>query len=185
MKQAMSWMRLLAGRLLVIERRFVQRLRASAMLRRVAHADLLSFGRGAMARGTAIGMFWTCMPMPFQMAPAALFCWLGFGNLPIALLCVWLSNPLTYLPFFYVEYKIGMTLFHGDEANAGLSLAEFAARYENVAELAGHVYWVVLEGALVLGVALAVVGYFAGAMMSFYLGRVSTAFARRRRARDD
>ena len=32
------------------------------------------------------------------------------ANLPVALACVWLSNPLTYVPMFYFAYKLGCWL---------------------------------------------------------------------------
>ena len=33
-------------------------------------------GREEICRGLAVGMFWACAPMPMQMVPALLFCWL-------------------------------------------------------------------------------------------------------------
>ena len=115
------------------------------------------------------------MPMPFQMVPAAISCALAFANLPAALLAVWISNPLTYVPIFYLEYQIGMMLF-GSEVEALLSFEEFTARHEEIAESVGVLYLGVLQGALVLGVAAAAVGY----LLAIPLNRYLLRFVKRR-----
>ena len=81
--------------------------RAPYGLARLAHSDLMSWKQEQVSRGLAIGLFWAFVPMPFQMAPAALFCWLTRANLPLALAGVWISNPFTYVPIFYAAYRVG------------------------------------------------------------------------------
>lgn len=83
------------------------RLNPNGRLARLARSEILDFERGHLARGLAIGMFWAFLPIPFQMAPAALFCFFARGNLPLALVAVWISNPLTYPAIFYFEYRVG------------------------------------------------------------------------------
>ena len=86
------------------------RLNPKGRLARLARSEILDFERGHLARGLAIGMFWAFLPIPFQMFPAALFCFFARGNLPLALVAVWISNPLTYAPIFYFEYQFGAFL---------------------------------------------------------------------------
>ncbi|MBE8158632.1 MAG: DUF2062 domain-containing protein, partial [Betaproteobacteria bacterium] len=93
--------------------RFPNKTRAAKIIAAVISADLIRFTDIRVARGMAVGMFWAFVPMPFQMAPAFLFCWLSRANLPVAMACVWISNPFTYLPIFSAQYQIGVWVFGG------------------------------------------------------------------------
>ena len=63
--------------------------------------------RRSVTRGIAIGLFWAFIPMPMQMM-AVIFTTLLFRfNVPIAITMVWLSNPFTMPPLYYVEYLTG------------------------------------------------------------------------------
>lgn len=63
--------------------------------------------RRSVTRGVAIGLFWGFIPMPMQMI-AVIFTtpFLKF-NVPIAITMVWLSNPFTMPPMYYMEYLTG------------------------------------------------------------------------------
>ena len=74
----------------------------------------LSVNRRMVTRGVAIGLFWGFIPMPMQMlAVMATTPFLRF-NVPIAISMVWLSNPFTMPPMYYVEYLTG-NLILGEE----------------------------------------------------------------------
>ncbi len=63
--------------------------------------------RRSVTRGVGIGLFWGFIPMPMQMlAVIATTPFLKF-NVPIAISMVWLSNPLTMPPMYYMEYLTG------------------------------------------------------------------------------
>lgn len=98
------------------ERRLANRVRRNrdGLLAKMAAFQFFSFSPDAVRRGLAVGLFWALIPMPFQMAPATLFCWLARGNLPLALVCVWISNPLTYAPIFLLEFQVGKWLLNDD-----------------------------------------------------------------------
>ncbi len=63
--------------------------------------------RRSVTRGVGIGLFWGFIPMPMQMlAVIATTPFLKF-NVPIAISMVWLSNPFTMPPMYYMEYLTG------------------------------------------------------------------------------
>ena len=67
----------------------------------------LSVNRRMITRGVAIGIFWGFIPMPMQMlAVMATTPFIRF-NVPIAISMVWLSNPFTMPPMYYMEYLTG------------------------------------------------------------------------------
>ena len=67
----------------------------------------LSVNRRMITRGVAVGLFWGFIPMPMQMlAVMATTPFLRF-NVPIAISMVWLSNPFTMPPMYYMEYLTG------------------------------------------------------------------------------
>jgi uncharacterized protein (DUF2062 family) len=67
----------------------------------------LSVNRRMVTRGVAIGIFWGFIPMPMQMlAVMATTPFIRF-NVPIAISMVWLSNPFTMPPMYYMEYLTG------------------------------------------------------------------------------
>lgn len=90
---------------------------ADGLISRMLHTKLVLWNRESAARGAAIGMFWAFMPIPFQMFPAFLFCWMMAANLPIALLCVWITNPLTLIPILLLEYRLGQAVLSTDAAH--------------------------------------------------------------------
>ena len=168
--QKRIFMRYVVKQLFVLERKYKQKIRSSKWFAAMANRFLFSFRAQPLARGMAIGLFWMSIPMPFQMVPAALFCTLFSANLPIALLAVWVSNPFTYLPIFYIEYHIGAMLFGSDVM---FSFDEFTSQYEKAASTAGALYYTILQGGLVLGIGLAVIGYLLAFPLARYMARFS------------
>ncbi|WP_295420759.1 DUF2062 domain-containing protein [Sulfurovum sp.] len=67
----------------------------------------LSINRRMITRGVWIGLFWGFIPMPMQMlAVMATTPFVRF-NVPVAISMVWLSNPFTMPPMYYMEYLTG------------------------------------------------------------------------------
>ncbi len=71
------------------------------------YPGLWHFNHRSIPRGVAIGLFMACIPMPFQMVPAALVAILLRANLLFAIGLVWVSNPLTWIPIYYGLYCFG------------------------------------------------------------------------------
>lgn len=71
---------------------------------------LWHMNRHSVAKGFAVGLFFAWVPVPFQMvlgAGAAIF---FRANLPLSVVVVWITNPLTIPPMFYGAYKVGAFL---------------------------------------------------------------------------
>lgn len=78
---------------------------------RLMHApNLWHLNRHSVAWGVSIGLFMAFVPVPFQMLLAAAAAILMSANLPVAVVVVWVSNPITVAPFFYSAYKLGASL---------------------------------------------------------------------------
>jgi len=69
--------------------------------------EYLSVNRKSVSRGVLIGLFWAFIPMPMQMLGVMFTTPLFRFNVPIAISMVWLSNPFTMPPMYYMEYLTG------------------------------------------------------------------------------
>nr|WP_314478867.1 DUF2062 domain-containing protein [uncultured Pseudomonas sp.] len=72
--------------------------------------NLWHLNRHSVARAMGVGLFAALIPMPAQMLLAAAMAIPLRGNLPIAVSLVWLTNPLTMPPVFFVTYMVGAWL---------------------------------------------------------------------------
>ncbi len=60
------------------------------------------------AKGLAIGVFSGCFPFfGFQTLLGVFFAKLAKGNILLAAIGTWISNPFTYIPLYYFNYKVG------------------------------------------------------------------------------
>ena len=69
--------------------------------------EYLSINRKSISRGAMVGLFWGFIPMPMQMAAVMLSTPFIKFNVPLAISTVWLSNPFTMPPMYYMEYLTG------------------------------------------------------------------------------
>ena len=130
------------------------------LVARMLRSDLVRWEKSLVARGTAVGLFWAFIPMPFQMVPAMLCCWLMRANLPIALVWVWLTNPITLPPIILLEFAIGRLIENlaasygflpafydsGTIANTFQTLVAGSITLACIAMLAGYVTILLLFG---------------------------------------
>ena len=63
------------------------------------------------AKGIAVGVFCGCFPFfGFQTLLGLFLARLAKGNLFLAAIGTWISNPFTYFPLYFFNYKVGSLL---------------------------------------------------------------------------
>ena len=95
--------------------------------------EYLSINRKSVSRGVLVGLFWGFVPMPMQMlAVIAMTPFLRF-NVPVAISMVWLSNPFTMPPMYYMEYLTG-NLILGREGLSDIEITMdwFSENWDNI-----------------------------------------------------
>ena len=70
------------------------------------------------AKGLAIGVFSGCFPFfGFQTLIGVFLAKLVKGNIFLAAIGTWISNPFTYIPLYYFNYKVGSIFFNNSPNN--------------------------------------------------------------------
>lgn len=77
---------------------------------RLGDPSLWHLNRRSASWAVFWGLFCAFLPMPLQMVPAAIGALLFRINLPLVMLLVWVTNPLTLLPCMYAGYWLGSEL---------------------------------------------------------------------------
>ncbi len=73
------------------------------------------------AKGLAVGVFSGCFPFfGFQTLIGIFFARLINGNLVLATIGTWISNPFTYLPLYIFNFKVGGLFFKNNSDNVSL-----------------------------------------------------------------
>jgi hypothetical protein len=114
--------------------------------------SLWHLNRRSTAGAFAVGLFVMYLPPLGQMFIAAAAAILFRVNLPISVALVWLSNPLTFAPMYYLAYRVGSWI---------LSVPDHAPNIEYFLEW--H-HWLDLlapmtVGSLVCGAVFSALGY--------------------------
>ena len=69
------------------------------------------------AKGTAVGVFSGCFPFfGFQTLIGVSLAKVLNGNLVLAAIGTWISNPVTYIPLYILNYKIGSFIFNDNQS---------------------------------------------------------------------
>jgi len=112
--------------------------------------------RHSVAKAFLVGLMCAFIPVPFQMVLAAGGAILVRGNLPISVALVWLTNPLTMPPLFYMSYKVGAWASGIPE-----QAFSFELNFESLSVELANIWEPFLLGCGILGVSSGVLGYFA------------------------
>ena len=111
----------------------------------------------AIAKGLAVGVFAGCFPLfGLQSLIGIFLATVVRGSKVAAVAATWISNPLTYVPIYIFNYKIGKLLLRTGDTNLALDIDSFTA----FKELGPTFAITLLTGCFVVGLILACVTYF-------------------------
>ena len=71
--------------------------------------------RHSVAMASFLGLFIAFIPLPLQMVMAVFAAVFFRANLPITIILVWISNPVTMPALFYLAYKVGAAVMGAPE----------------------------------------------------------------------
>ncbi|MEX0607668.1 MAG: DUF2062 domain-containing protein [Halofilum sp. (in: g-proteobacteria)] len=116
--------------------------------------NLWNLNRRSVSGGIAIGVLIAWLPLPAQMAAAALLALSLRVNLPLAVIATWISNPLTMAPMYWSGYSLGVRLLGERPPRSGFepSVQWFMAEFYRIWEP-------LLLGCLLLGALSAATAY--------------------------
>lgn len=116
--------------------------------------NLLHLNRRSISGAFAVGLFFAWVPVPFQMALSAIAAIFFRVNLPISVVLVWITNPLTMPPLFYFAYKFGAWVLQVPATNFSFELS-----FKWLGESLSAIWEPFLLGCFFLGVISSIVGY--------------------------
>ena len=102
-----------------------------------------------------MGFFLAFIPIPIQMLLAIPAAIIAKVNLPITMLALWISNPLTMAPLFLLAFKIGAWVTNQPSSIASLA---FEPTFTGLAEKLGEIWWPLSVGCLICGLVSAFIG---------------------------
>lgn len=73
--------------------------------------NLWHLNRQSVATAVFIGLFVAYIPLPGQMVIAALLAIIFHANLPISVILIWITNPITMPPMYYLAFKVGTAVY--------------------------------------------------------------------------
>ena len=117
--------------------------------------NLLHLNRHSVSLAVFIGIFCAFIPLPIQTLLAIAMCfWLG-ANLPLAMIIIWISNPLTIPPMFFLTYKLGSYILNTQVSGFSVDLS-----WQWFAELGSDILLPLFLGSVICGTVLGLIGYF-------------------------
>ncbi len=123
---------------------------------KLADPMLWHLNRRSVAGAVALGLFIGWLPVPMQMLIAALLATVLRVHVPVSVVLVWFSNPITFPALLYAAWYVGSILLGTNMIESPLSM--------NVSELlraAANAWPVILFGSVFCATLFGVIGFFA------------------------
>ena len=109
--------------------------------------ELWHLHRRSASGAVFIGLFCAFLPVPVgQMVVAGLLAVFTRCNVPIAIALVWVTNPITFAPFYYFAYKLGAWLLGIEPAQI-----EWELSWQWLGERLTQIWWPLTLGCLTCG----------------------------------
>lgn len=112
--------------------------------------------RRTVVPAVSLGLFVSMLPFPGHMLMSALLALAFRVNIPVAALATWANNPLTMGPVYYFAYRLGRSLL-----DTPLQEFELTLSWEWVTHTFVTIWQPMLLGCVIVGAAVALVGYVA------------------------
>lgn len=129
-------------------------------LRKIRHLledpNLWHLNRRSVSKAFAVGLFAAWVPSLGQMFMAAAGAIWFRANLPVSVVLVLITNPLTFAPMFYFAYLVGVWTL-----DVPLSLDSIPQDFNAMIAVIGDIWPPFLVGCLIVAVSSASVGYVA------------------------
>lgn len=141
----------------------------------IHNPSLWHLNRHSVARGLAIGVFWSFVP-PVPFVPTLMTTVLAIrmrANVALAVASSWVNNPLTMAPAAYLAYSIGRMLLHQRP------LPDFEPSWTWIRANGPHVWLPYTLGSLVLACTLGGLTYVLS--QTYWKWRVTRSWKRRGR----
>jgi len=121
---------------------------------RIQTPGLWGLNRRSAAGAVAVGLFCAWLPIPFQMVVASFLAIVFCVNLPLSVALVWISNPLTMPPLFYMGYRLGAFVLQQP-----LMTFQFELSYSWILNALETIAPALFLGCIMIGSMCAFVGY--------------------------
>ena len=135
--------------------------------------NLWHMNRHSVSYAVLVGSICCFLPIPFQMLPGVLTCIWVRCNVPITLMIIWISNPLTMGPMMYFAYRVGVFLL-GQPKN--LQSLEFSLEW--LTQQLVVIWQPLLVGCLACGGTIGLAGFIA--VRLYYRWKISRYWQQRR-----
>lgn len=117
--------------------------------------NLLHINRQSISLAVAIGVFCAFLPIPGQTIVAILLCYLLRANLPLGVIAIWISNPVTIPPIFYLTYQLGAFILGSDPIALSVQI-----NWHWFKSLGSDILMPLLLGSFLCGTFFAFISYF-------------------------
>ena len=116
--------------------------------------NLWHFNRRSISGAVALGLFCAFIPVPWQMIIAAAGAIFLHLNLPVSVIMVWVSNPITMPPMFYLCYVVGAWFLNTPAVDFSFELS-----WDWLTNYLGAIWEPFLLGCFILGTCASMLGY--------------------------
>lgn len=123
---------------------------------KLADTMLWHLNRRSVAGAVALGLFIAWLPIPMQMLIAALLATVLRVHVPVSVVLVWFSNPITFPALLYAAWYTGSTIL-----GTGIVATPLSMSITDLFAAAAEDWHIILFGSVFCGTVFAVVGFFA------------------------